>query len=133
LGWFPFPAVEGGAGDAADALGGGNGFVVGKNAPPEAVDFLEFISSAESQAAQAEMGWTVPVVKGGEAGLSDPNLISVQQGAAAAQYFQLYYDQYLPPAMGSVVNDAVQGLFAGTLTPEQAAQAIEDSAAVEIK
>jgi hypothetical protein len=35
--------------------------------------------------------------------------------------------------MGSVINDSVQGLFAGTLTPEQLAQAIEDSAAQELK
>ena len=47
-------------------------------------------------------------------------MIAVQKGLAAAKYFQLYYDQALPPAMGSVINDSVQGLFAGTLTPEQA-------------
>jgi hypothetical protein len=35
--------------------------------------------------------------------------------------------------MGSVVNDNVQAIFAGTLTPAQAAQAIEDSAKTEIK
>jgi raffinose/stachyose/melibiose transport system substrate-binding protein len=57
----------------------------------------------------------------------------VQSGAAAAKYFQLYYDQAMPPAVGSVVNDSVQGIFASTLTPEQAAQAIEDSAQQEIK
>jgi raffinose/stachyose/melibiose transport system substrate-binding protein len=73
------------------------------------------------------------VVKGAESGLSDPNLIAVQKGAAAAKYFQLYYDQALPPATGSVVNDSVQGILAGTLTPEQAAQAIEDSVAKELK
>jgi raffinose/stachyose/melibiose transport system substrate-binding protein len=60
-------------------------------------------------------------------------LLLVQKGAAAAKYFQLYYDQAMPPAVGSVVNDSVQGIFAGTLTPEQAAQAIEDSAQQEIK
>ncbi len=133
LGWFPFPAVEGGAGAPADALGGGNGFVVGVNAPPEAIDFLKYISSVESQIAQAQAGWTVPVVKGAEVGLTDPSLKMVQQGAAAAEYFQLYYDQYMPAAVGGVVNDSVQGIFAGTLTPEQAAQAIEDSAATELK
>jgi raffinose/stachyose/melibiose transport system substrate-binding protein len=133
LGWFPFPAVEGGAGGAADALGGGNGFVVGVNAPPEAIDFLEYISSVESQIAQAEIGMSVPVVKGAEAGLSDASLRMVQEGAAAAEYFQLYYDQYLPAAVGGAVNDSVQGIFAGTLTPEQAAQAIEASAAQELK
>jgi len=132
-GWFPFPTVEGGAGNPTDALGGGNGYVVGKDAPPEAVDFLKFLSSVESQRAQAKIGMSVPVVKGAEDGLTDPLLQTVQQGAAAAQYFQLYYDQYLPPAVGSVVNDAVQGLFAGTLTPEQAAQEIEDVTAQELK
>ena len=133
LGWFPFPAVEGGAGGAADALGGGNGFVVGVNAPPEAIHFLRYISSVESQIAQAEIGMSVPVVNGAEVGLSDPSLRMVQEGAAAAEYFQLYYDQYLPAAVGGVVNDSVQGIFAGTLTPEEAAQAIEASAAQELK
>lgn len=133
LGWFPFPAVEGGAGDPADALGGGNGFVIGKDAEPEAVDFLKYISSKESQIAQAQIGLSVPVVKGAEVGLTDPMLLLVQKGAAAAKYFQLYYDQAMPPAVGGVVNDAVQGLFAGTLTPEEAAAMIEESAALELK
>jgi raffinose/stachyose/melibiose transport system substrate-binding protein len=133
LGWFKFPMVEGGAGHPDDALGGGNGFVVGKDAPEETVDFLKFISSVESQIEQAKIGLSVPVVKGAEEGLTDPNLRLVQQGAADAKYFQLYYDQYLPPATGSVVNDAVQGLFAGTMTPEETAQMVEDSAAREIE
>jgi raffinose/stachyose/melibiose transport system substrate-binding protein len=133
LGWFPFPAVEGGAGDPGDALGGGNGFVVGVNAPPEAIDFLKFLSSVEAQRAQAEIGLSVPVVKGAEDALTDPLAKLIQQGFASAQYFQLYYDQYLPPAMGSVVNDNVQAVFAGTLTPEQAAQALEDSGAQELR
>jgi raffinose/stachyose/melibiose transport system substrate-binding protein len=133
LGFFPFPMVEGGKGDPADAVGGGNGFAIGKNASPEAIDFVKFMTSAENQAALAKIGVAIPVVKGGEAGLSDPQMITVQKTFAAAQYFQLYYDQALPAAMGSVVNDSTQGIFAGTLTPEQAAQAIEDSAAAELK
>jgi raffinose/stachyose/melibiose transport system substrate-binding protein len=135
LGWFPFPMVEGGKGDPNDAVGGGNGFAIGKNASSEAVDFVKYLTRAESQVqcASAGGGFCVPVVKGGEAGLTDPLLKTVQQSAAAAKYFQLYYDQALPPAMGSVINDSVQGLFAGTLTPEQLAQAIEDSAKTELK
>jgi hypothetical protein len=34
----------------------------------------------------------------------------------------------MPSSMGAVINDAVAGLFAGTKTPEQVAQAIEDGA-----
>jgi raffinose/stachyose/melibiose transport system substrate-binding protein len=133
LGFFAFPAVEGGAGGAADGVGGGNGFAVGKNASPEAIDFVKYLTRAESQQQCAAAGFCVPVVKGGETGLTDPLLKLVQQGAQAAQYFQLYYDQYLPPAMGSVVNDTVQAIAAKALTPEQGAQAIEDSAKTEIK
>jgi raffinose/stachyose/melibiose transport system substrate-binding protein len=133
LGWFPFPMVEGGKGDPNDAVGGGNGFAIGKNASPEAIDFVKYLTRAESQVQLAKIGVAIPVVKGGEAGLTDPLMITLQESLAKAQYFQLYYDQALPPAMGSVINDSTQGIFAGTLTPEQAAQAIEDSAAQELK
>jgi raffinose/stachyose/melibiose transport system substrate-binding protein len=133
LGFFPFPTIDGGKGNPTDVLGGGNGFAVGKNASPEAVDFLKYISSVDSQSAQAKIGMSVPVVKGSETAIADPLLKIVQQNASAAPYFQLYYDQYMPPAVGSVINDNVQGLFAGTMTPQQVAQAIEDSAKEELK
>lgn len=133
LAWFPFPEVEGGAGAGKDAFGGGNGFAIGKDASPEAIDFVKWLTSAEAQVRCAEAGFCIPVVKGGEAGLTDPFLQTIQETLAQAEYFQLYYDQALPPAVGSVINDSVQGIFAGTLTPEEAAQAIEDSAAAEIK
>jgi len=133
LGWFPFPMIEGGKGDPNDAVGGGNGFAVGKNATPEAIDFVKFLTSKNAQIACAKAGFCIPVVKGGEEGMTDPLMITVQKALAQAKYFQLYYDQALPPAMGSVINDSVQGLFAGKLTPQQLAQAIEDSAKQELK
>jgi raffinose/stachyose/melibiose transport system substrate-binding protein len=128
LGFFSFPAVEGGAGALTDAMGGGNGFAIGKNASPEAVDFVKYLTAPEQQERVAAIGAGIPVVKGGEVGLTDPNMILVQQGFAAANYFQLYYDQYMPSAMGSIINEAVAGLYAGTSSPEQVAQAIEDGA-----
>ena len=133
LGLFNFPAIEGGAGDVTDVIGGGNGFAIGKNAPPEAIDFVKFLTTADAQSQMAGLGMGIPVVKGGEAGLKDANMVAVQKDFAAAKYFQLYYDQYLPPAMGSVLNDAVQTIFAGTATPEQAAQAIQDAAKQNLK
>ncbi|HEY5158988.1 MAG TPA: ABC transporter substrate-binding protein, partial [Anaerolineales bacterium] len=60
--------------------------------------------------------------------LTDPNMIAVQKSFAAASYFQLYYDQYMPSAMGGIINDAVAKLYAGTSTPEQVAQEIEAGA-----
>jgi len=133
LGLFGFPAVEGGAGELSDVVGGGNGFAIGLNAEPEAVDFVKYLTSVENQTIIAEHGTGIPVVYGAEVGLADPNMLLVQQLFSSADYFQLYYDQFLPPATGSVLNDSVQGLFAGTMTPEQVAQAVEDSVAQEMK
>ena len=50
IGWFPFPAVEGGAGAPTEVIGGGDGFAVGKDAPPEAVEFLEYITNSKTSA-----------------------------------------------------------------------------------
>jgi raffinose/stachyose/melibiose transport system substrate-binding protein len=133
LGFFPFPAVEGGAGRPDDAFGGGNGFAVGGKAPPQAVGFLMFLTRVESQVQCARKGFCLPVVKGGEAGLTDPLMIAVQQTLAKVEYLQLYYDSYLGPAIGEVVLDSVRGIFDGTLTPYQAAQAIENIAEQELE
>ena len=128
LGLFNFPAVEGGAGDVTDVMGGGNGFAIGKNAPPEAVDFVKFLTSVDVAKQIAAGGEGIPPIIGAEAGLTDPNMVAVQKAFTAAKYFQLYYDQYMPSSMGGVINDAVAKLYAGTETPEQVAQEIEAGA-----
>jgi raffinose/stachyose/melibiose transport system substrate-binding protein len=132
MGFFSFPAIEGGAGNAGDVLGGGDGFAVGANAPDETIDFLKFITSVENQRAGAEI-FIVPVVGGAEDAVAeDPIMQSILEARNGAPYFQLYYDQFLPPAVGGAVNDAVETIFAGTATAEEAAQAIEESAAFEL-
>jgi len=115
-------------GEISDVIGGGNGFAIGKDAEPEAIDFVKYLTSQQNQTIVAASGTGIPVVNGAESGLTDPNLLLVQQSFAKAQYFQLYYDQILPSAMGGVINDAVQKLFAGTATPEQVAAEIEAGA-----
>lgn len=133
LAFFGFPAVEGGAGGPTDVLGGGNGFAIGKNAPPETIAFVKHLTTVDAQVALMDLGLTVPpVVKGAETAMTDPNLVEIARLLGEAEYLQLYYDQFLPPAVGAAVNDAVQGLFAGTSSPEDVAQAIEDSAAMEM-
>ncbi len=130
LGWFPFPMVEGGAGNPTDVFGGGNGIGVGKNAPDAAVDFLKFLTTPENNAAASF--FAVPVVKGTDSAITDPILQQIVQARNNAPYFQLYYDQFLPPAVGGAVVDAVATLFADTASPQEAAQAIEDTAATEL-
>lgn len=132
LGWFPFPVVEGGAGEPNDVLGGGNGFAVGANAPDQAIDFVRHLTSVETQTSWAAEGFAVPpAVTAANEAVTDPNLLPVMEYLEGAGYFQLYYDQFLPPAVGGVVNDESQALVAGSQTPEGAAEAIEASFAME--
>jgi raffinose/stachyose/melibiose transport system substrate-binding protein len=131
LGFFPFPAVEGGKGNAADAFGGGGGYAIGKDAPPAALDFLKYISSLDEQKRAVATGGVQPVVNGAEAALKDPNLKVVSETLAKASGFQLFLDQAYPPAVGQEVNDSVAGLIAGTKTAEQVAQAVTDTAKTE--
>jgi raffinose/stachyose/melibiose transport system substrate-binding protein len=135
LGFFNFPAVEGGAGNPNDVVGGGDGFAIGANAPDETIDFVKFLTSQESQRIGAEeVGFVVPVVKGLENVYADNEIMgAILEARDAAPYFQLYYDQFLPPAIASTVADAVQGLLAEAMSPEEAAEAIEETAAFELE
>jgi raffinose/stachyose/melibiose transport system substrate-binding protein len=134
LGYFPFPGVDGGAGAPSDVLGGADGFAIGKNAPPETIDFARYLTSLDTQKAMAAANLAVlPVVKGAETALTDPLLQQVQQLVGAAKYYQLYYDQDMPPAVGQTVNDQTAALFAGTSAPDAVAKAIDASAASELK
>jgi raffinose/stachyose/melibiose transport system substrate-binding protein len=131
LGWFPFPAVAGGTGDPSAANGGVGGFLIGKNASAEAIDFLKYLTSLPVQKTMAIDN--IPAVKGAEAAMTDPLMVQIQQAVAAASGFQLYLDQDVPPAMGSVINDSTYGIYSGSLTPTQAAQAIENAAQLALQ
>ena len=129
LGWFPFPEVDGGEGAPTDGFGGGNGFAVGRDAPPEAVEFLEYISSRDvaDRWGKSNSG-ILPVVIGSEESVTDPALQEVLAARGEATFMQLYLDQAYSPELGEVVNDAVEQLYAGQASPEDVAQTITDAA-----
>jgi raffinose/stachyose/melibiose transport system substrate-binding protein len=129
LGWFPFPAVEGAPGDAFDGVGGGNGFAVGKDAPPETVDFLHYLVSLDAANRWGALNSGIlPTTNGSEASVTDPTMTSVLEGRAKAKFVQLYLDQATTPELGGAINEAVAGLYAGTGTPESVAEAINTAA-----
>ncbi|MEV4562926.1 extracellular solute-binding protein [Nonomuraea sp. NPDC049419] len=131
LGFFPFPAVEGGKGSIDDAFGGGGGLAVGTDAPKEAVDFVKFMTQMDKHSEAVESGGVLPVLKGEESAVKDANLKEVATQLASATGYQLYLDQAYPPAVGQQVNDSVAELFAGTKTPEEVGAAITEVAKSE--
>ncbi|SDK10368.1 raffinose/stachyose/melibiose transport system substrate-binding protein [Nonomuraea maritima] len=131
LGFFPFPAVEGGKGSIGDAFGGGGGLAVGADAPPEAVEFAKYMTAMENHTKAVEAGGVLPVLKGEEEAVKDPNLKQVATMLAGATGYQLYLDQAYPPAVGQQVNDSVAELIGGTKTPEEIAEDITEVAMSE--
>ncbi|MFB4266029.1 extracellular solute-binding protein [Nonomuraea sp. GTA35] len=131
LGFFPFPAVEGGKGSIGDAFGGGGGLTVGADAPKEAVDFVKFMTEMGNHSKAVESGGVLPVLKGEESAVKDPNLKQVATLLAGASGYQLYLDQAYPPAVGQQVNDSVAELIAGTKTPEEVGADITEVAKSE--
>ncbi len=127
IGWFNFPTVAGGKGEASDTLGGVNGWLVTKGAPKEAAEFVKFFISDAVQKRLAQGNFLIPTFKGAEAGLGSPFMRNIAQNIAGSKYHQNFYDQDLGPSVGRVVNDATAELAGGTMTPKQAAKAIQDA------
>jgi raffinose/stachyose/melibiose transport system substrate-binding protein len=128
IGILSFPIVPGGKGQATDTLGGINGWLVSKSAPPEAVDFLKFFSQAKYANDAAAAAAYIPVVKGSEAAFTDPLFKRLADDLAKTTYHQNYFDQDLGPSVGRVINDASVSVAAGEMTPEAAAAAIQEAA-----
>jgi raffinose/stachyose/melibiose transport system substrate-binding protein len=129
LGWFNFPGIDGAKGDPTAALGGGDGFSCAAWAPPECVELLKYISSVDVQTRFGESGAGVPVTKGSEAGISDPNLLQVLDGLHQASYVQLWLDTAYGPTVGGAMNDGIVALFGGSGSPEAIVKSMQDAAA----
>jgi raffinose/stachyose/melibiose transport system substrate-binding protein len=127
LGFIAFPAVPGGKGDPADTFGGINGWLVSKDASPAASKWLASLMDLENQTASAKLGLWLPIVKGGEAGITDANLRSIGGLLAKAPHHQLYLDQQLGASVGAAMNDAAAEIATGDITPEVAAQHVEEA------
>jgi raffinose/stachyose/melibiose transport system substrate-binding protein len=129
LGLFPFPAVEGGKGDPSNLVGGANiAFAVSSKAPDLAVELVKELTSKETATFLASEMKRLPAVVGVEDAVEDPRLQEVAKYISAAKGLQLYYDQFLPPDLGEVHKDTTQELFGLTMTPEEAAEAMEKAA-----
>ncbi|GAB2453455.1 extracellular solute-binding protein [Conyzicola lurida] len=126
LGWFPFPAIDGGEGDPSATVGGGDGFSCTQEHVEECVDFLHFLSSDDIQKKLVEASVaTIPVNEAAAESITDPVVKSIYDFNTDAAYVQVYFDIALPTGVGSALNDAVANLFNGEGTATSVAEAVE--------
>ncbi|WP_203581696.1 ABC transporter substrate-binding protein [Microbacterium hibisci] len=129
LGWFPVPGIDGADGDPTAALGGGDGFGCSADAPPECAELLEYIMSEEVQKKFAASGSGIPTVAAAQDSLEDANLKMVAEGLSQASFVQLWLDTAFGTTVGNAMNEGIVNLFAGTGTPEEIVQKMQDAAA----
>ena len=127
-GWFPFPAIEDGAGDPEAQLGGGDAWAVAADAPDAAVDLVKHLLSDEVQQGFAENDMGLPTNPAAGDSVSDPALAELLAVRDAAPYVQLYFDTAFGASVGGAMNDAVALMFAGEATPEDIVEQTQQAA-----
>lgn len=131
LGVIPFPMVEGGKGMVTDTLGGAAGFVLAAKAEPEAADFLKFFLGAEAQQRAAREGVYIPTAPSAGGLVEDPILKQFAAIGGASTYHQLFLDQFFGSSLGGAINDVSAQMATGDITPEEAAELLEDTRAFQ--
>jgi len=130
-GWFPFPAVEDGQGDPANALGGGDAWAVSEEAPDEAVEFVKYLLSDEVQTGFAENDMGLPTNPAAGSAVKDPALAQLLTVRDDAPYVQLYFDTAFGASVGGAMNDEIALLFAGEASPQDVVDATQQAADAE--
>jgi raffinose/stachyose/melibiose transport system substrate-binding protein len=129
LGWFPFPAVPGGAGDPSAMMGGIDGYSVSQNAPKEAFEFLEYLVTTPEQQAYATAFITLPVNKAAQSVVTDSVSVSALQALNKAGYTMQFLDTQYGQNVGNAMNAAVVNLLAGKGTAAGIVSATSEAAA----
>ncbi|GAA4166750.1 extracellular solute-binding protein [Gryllotalpicola daejeonensis] len=129
LGWFPFPAVDGGKGAPSALLGGIDGYSVSKNAPKEATDFLEFLITTDEQKAYATAFNSIPVNKDAQSVVTDSYNVSALEAFNKADYASQYLDTLYGQNVGNAMNTAVVNLLAGKGSAADIVKDTNDAAA----
>ncbi len=113
LGWFPFPAVPGGAGDPKAVLGGGDGYSCTTGAAqPACAQFLQYLTTPAVQKQIIGAGAGLPANPAANGDLTVPAAKDAAAANSAAPYVAVYFDIALPTTPGQNLDNAVAAWFA---------------------
>jgi raffinose/stachyose/melibiose transport system substrate-binding protein len=129
LDWFPFPSVEGGAGEAGAILGGVDGYSCSKQAPKaQCTAFLNFMLQTSVQEAYYKAFQAPPVNSEAQGAVTEPHLKSVLAAYNKAPFVSQWLDTVYGQKVGNALNTAVVNLLAGKGTPEDIVKAVKTAA-----
>ena len=129
LGWFPFPEVDGGAGEPGAMMGGVDGYACSNDAPADCEKFLNFVSSKEWQEKYATAFQTIPASQDALGAVTDPSLQPLMAAYQQAPYVSLWMDSALGQNVGNALNTGVVEMLAGQGDPQKLVDTIKTAAA----
>jgi raffinose/stachyose/melibiose transport system substrate-binding protein len=128
MGWFPFPAVPGGKGQAGAVLGGGDGFSCTTRAAAACAGFLQYIDSTPVQRILATTGAGLPANSAAASAITNPTLRQVLAYSQKAPSVSSYFDIALPTNIGQALDAAQANFFAGQGSAATIVQAVNQAA-----
>ena len=129
LGWFPFPAVDGGQGDPLAMMGGVDGYACSAKAPKECPAFLNFYMQKKYQENYAKAFQTLPASKEAQGVVKDPALQAILTSYNSAPYVQVWLDTLYGQNVGNALNSGVVNMLAGKGDAASIVKTVNDAAA----
>lgn len=132
VGWFPFPAVDGSDVDSSIMIGTSGDQFISFNCTGEKLDaafeLMDYYFDDDYIKNTVNAGRIMPVKNVQDLIGDDQSLEKqIMEKVGEASDTQLWYDQYLPPAVSQTHLDTCQELFGLTITPEEAAAEFQKS------
>ncbi|MEK4345720.1 extracellular solute-binding protein [Paenibacillus sp. FSL P4-0184] len=122
IGYFKFPAVEGGKGNVDDWVGGpGTGLFVSENSKHalEAKEFVSFFVQKWGEHSVVNAG-VIPATKVDTAAIKLPQMfIDLLNELNKANKVTLYLDTQMKPVASTIHMNQIQALFGEAVTPEE--------------
>lgn len=130
FGFFNFPTVEGGKGDQAALTGAPEGWMISKTAPPETLDFLKFLTSAETAAEFTKVDGQLNAIKGA---VTEDNTSPARKEAydivLSASEAAPWFDNAVNINIADIFMRGGQSLATGDTTPEEIMEEVQAEAA----
>jgi raffinose/stachyose/melibiose transport system substrate-binding protein len=131
VGYFAFPKLDGSSADQSIVVGTsiGNGFSFNTGTDKDLLTacFIlatQYYNDDTYNKAQLAAG-NIPSIEGMGDTLTDPCTKEIWKDFSSAKNVQLWYDQYLPPAVSEIHKTTSQKIFGLSTTPKQADQDLQ--------
>lgn len=129
LGFFAFPSVQGGQGEAGALMGGVSYMSLKPTAPQLAVDFVNYLAEKDNQTAYAAAFSTIPASAQAQDAVKDAALKEVLGYLKKTPDMKLWMDTSLGTNLGNALNSGVVNMLSGQGTPADIVKGLDDAAA----